>query len=636
MPGYVIANQTLMKPPQTSCLPSWMVAFALLLLTPHAISATILTVENLNDGGLGSLRQVVIDAASGDTIQFAVVGEIVLTGGEMVITKNLSIIGPGATNLSVSGNHASRIFVIGAGKTVSISGLTLRDGHAPDGTPGNNGVSSTYPRVSISPTSGSPGADGGGIYNAGSLTLDSCSLADNQAGAGGAGGAGGYVYYPDRFTGGNGGEGGKGGAIYNLGSVTLTACTLSGNAAGAGGWGGSGSTSYDFGGSGGAGALGGSGGGIYNLGTLTLASCTLSSNVAGAGGAGGPGKAAGSGGGNGGAAGAGGSGGAVYTTTAVALSSCTIADNDAGDGGAGGTGSNFATNGGAGGAGGNGGGICRTSSAAVVSLRNCLTALNSKGAGGAGGILANGSSGSPGAAGAAGSGNDLYGTYTSQTHNLLGQSDGSTGFANGVKSDLVGSSASPLNPVIGPLADNHGPTLTRALLHGSPAVDAGDDTLTGLDQRGYPRKYGAHVDIGAYEWNAASFSAPTVEAASGTVLNDAVTFFSSIALSTTVNPNGLDASVHIQYGLTTAYGAISSAVTTGYTSVNVPVTITVGALAPGHTYHYRVVAESLAGTSYGPDQTLVTTPAGDMNGDGMVDLNELNQVIQNYRRGVSP
>lgn len=35
---------------------------------------------------------------------------------------------------------------------------------------------------------------------------------------------------------------------------------------------------------------------------------------------------------------------------------------------------------------------------------------------------------------------------------------------------------------------------------GSPALDAGDDTLTGTDQRGRPRRSGTHVDIGAYEF----------------------------------------------------------------------------------------------------------------------------------------
>jgi hypothetical protein len=78
---------------------------------------------------------------------------------------------------------------------------------------------------------------------------------------------------------------------------------------------------------------------------------------------------------------------------------------------------------------------------------------------------------------------------------------------NGSNGDLVGSESIPLNPLLGPLANNGGATLSFALLPGSPAIDAGDDSLTGppanlmFDQRGQPRKSGAHVDIGALEYD---------------------------------------------------------------------------------------------------------------------------------------
>jgi predicted outer membrane repeat protein len=53
---------------------------------------------------------------------------------------------------------------------------------------------------------------------------------------------------------------------------------------------------------------------------------------------------------------------------------------------------------------------------------------------------------------------------------------------------------------IGPLANNGGPTLTHALLPGSLAIDAGDDTACpATDQRGTARPQGAHCDIGSYE-----------------------------------------------------------------------------------------------------------------------------------------
>jgi hypothetical protein len=79
---------------------------------------------------------------------------------------------------------------------------------------------------------------------------------------------------------------------------------------------------------------------------------------------------------------------------------------------------------------------------------------------------------------------------TSGGHNLV--QDGSCSPAS---SDQVVGDAR-----IGPLADNHGPTLTHALLPGSPALDAGDDTACpATDQRGIARPQGAHCDIGSYE-----------------------------------------------------------------------------------------------------------------------------------------
>lgn len=75
---------------------------------------------------------------------------------------------------------------------------------------------------------------------------------------------------------------------------------------------------------------------------------------------------------------------------------------------------------------------------------------------------------------------------------------------------LVGTTASPLDPQLQPLADNGGPTETRALYSLSPAVDAampvgGDPPF---DQRGFTREVGSAPDIGAYETgNLAGYSA---------------------------------------------------------------------------------------------------------------------------------
>jgi hypothetical protein len=96
-----------------------------------------------------------------------------------------------------------------------------------------------------------------------------------------------------------------------------------------------------------------------------------------------------------------------------------------------------------------------------------------------------------------GSAPDVYETVSSQGHNLIGITDGSSGWT---ATDLTGSVASPLNALLGPLANNGGPTQTVALLPGSPAIDAGGDTGPSTDQRGLPRPSGLHFDIGAFEY----------------------------------------------------------------------------------------------------------------------------------------
>jgi len=104
-------------------------------------------------------------------------------------------------------------------------------------------------------------------------------------------------------------------------------------------------------------------------------------------------------------------------------------------------------------------------------------------------------------AGNTGSGSpDVSGSLTSQGHNLIGDGSGGSGF---VATDLVGTSASPVDPKLGPLQDNGGPTQTMALLPGSPAIDAGDNAFAPgpYDQRGpgFPRVVNGKIDIGAFE-----------------------------------------------------------------------------------------------------------------------------------------
>lgn len=116
---------------------------------------------------------------------------------------------------------------------------------------------------------------------------------------------------------------------------------------------------------------------------------------------------------------------------------------------------------------------------------------------------------------------------TSLGHNFDG--DGTSGFMDGVNGDIVGDSGTPKFALLGPLADNGGLTATHALLLGSPAIDAGDDSAApGIDQRDNSRTGpeadgdgddAAISDIGAFEvlkylvYSAADTGAGTLRAA---------------------------------------------------------------------------------------------------------------------------
>ena len=88
-----------------------------------------LFVTSSADSGPGSLRAAVLSAPSGSTIQFASsVHDITLTSGQIDIATNLDIKGPGASSLSINGNHASRVFDISNNAIVAIDQLTITSG----------------------------------------------------------------------------------------------------------------------------------------------------------------------------------------------------------------------------------------------------------------------------------------------------------------------------------------------------------------------------------------------------------------------------------------------------------------------------------------------------------------------------
>lgn len=299
--------------------------------------------------------------------------------------------------------------------------------------------------------------------------------------SGGAIGLSGSVGSADNKDGGNGSEA-RGGGLYNTANVTLTNCSFRSNLA----TGGSGGEAYSDGGRGGSGAPG-RGGAIYNEGTAILIQCTFYNNAAAGGNAG---NAANSGLEGNGGDGAAGEGGAIYNTGDLGMVNCTFVKNYS-RGGYGGAGL-------VGGSGGNasGGGIFEGSG--TTSILNTVVALNTLNPGPGSGNLQEGGAAPDGAA----LGPDCFGSIESLGHNLIGITDGSTGWK---ATDIRGTSLKPLDPAVGGYGSYPGNAIV--FLIDSPAIDAGDDSVLNqpyaleTDARGRPRKLGAHVDIGAYEFD---------------------------------------------------------------------------------------------------------------------------------------
>jgi hypothetical protein len=201
---------------------------AVAALEERRLLSTLTVTSNYDGGGIGdgTLRGEILAAApSGDTIVFApsLNGQtITLTNGQLEIDKSLTIQGPGASLLAVSGNNVSRVFQVG--QTATISGLTVEGGNAT--------YDPNYPAI------------GGGILNRDTtLTLSGCVVTGNYATT---------TRTPS-----------EGGGIANLrgATMTLSGCTVTGNVSGYDDWG------------------AGEGGGIYNDGTMTLSGCTVTRNT---------------------------------------------------------------------------------------------------------------------------------------------------------------------------------------------------------------------------------------------------------------------------------------------------------------------------------------------------------------------
>ena len=209
-----------------------------------------------------------------------------------------------------------------------------------------------------------------------------------------------------------------------------------------------------------------SGGGIYNLGTLTISDSTVSHNTAQF------------------------VGGGIRNRGELSLINATISGNRTEEAGAG------------------------ISSDATLSVTNSTVTDNRTASRGGGGIWTRFSgttelintivANNP-------SGGDCSGAVTSDGHNL--DSDNTCNLTH--PADLPS-----VDPLLGPLEDHGGPTLTHALLPGSPAIDAGDDGATSVtDQRGIVRPQVAATDIGAYEFELPNTPPLAADDAVGTAIN---------------------------------------------------------------------------------------------------------------------
>jgi hypothetical protein len=456
------------------------------------------TVTNLADAGPGSLRDALATTPAGGTVDFqpGLSGTITLTSATLAITQDVTIAGPGAGVITVSGNNLLQVFNIPPAVTVTMSGLTIANGNNSTG-------------------------NGGGIANSGVLALAGCAVSNNSAGSFSAG----YLYGGGIFNSGTvtitdatfaGNAGMSGGGIYNAGTLTVTASLFSGNSAQGGFEPGNGAgIANDTQGvativrslfsDNSASVFSGDGGGILNDGTMTVMDSTVSGNntagarVAAAGGIGNTGILTiidSTISGNSVTAVFSDSGGGIFNSGTLVINQATISGNSVQGSPAPGSSSPAAA----------GGGLANTGMVTILDSTisgNSAIGVEEMGSPGVGGGIYN-STGTLSiqntilAGNSAFSASDVAGALTSLGHNLIGIGDGGSGYAN---TDLVGTAANPLDPLLGTLQDNGGPTQTMAVLPGSPALAAGAPTDMEWDQRGpgYPRLVNSATDIGAYE-----------------------------------------------------------------------------------------------------------------------------------------
>jgi CSLREA domain-containing protein len=530
-------GQNNVKAPQVLFLTVLLTVLA--AIDTYAAILTVTKTEDTNDGVCDadcSLREAVVAAMPSDIIVFSDLFQtpqtITLTGGVIMLNKNLTVTGTGSSLVNISGNNADRIFWISGGRTVTMSGLTIRDGHVGDqgaafafgggivindggNTLNLSGVEMTN-NYAYNPESGVGRGAAIYAYGMGHISLDNVYLHNNRAGDGAVVSGVSDVDISNTTVADNMCAGLSGDTI-NMSNTTIerntgigvavlhgsiTDCTIRANGSrGISIGGGSSSTitinhstiteNMD--------------GGLTNTGTSTVRDSIISNNLRSGPGAG------------------------IANSGTLYVSNSAIVGNVSGEDGGGirtVTGQLFLTNSTVSG---NiagpvqvavGGGIYSQVDVANPSGRITLTnsTIANNRSSGVGGGLRHDSTNAANIRNTVFAGNtstgtsseDVSGIFISEGINLVANSAGSSGW---IPADLLN-----LDPLLGPLADNGGNTLTHALLICSPAINAGNNSLaidpltmmplTG-DQRGFARFVGGTVDIGAYEYDGATCVSPT-------------------------------------------------------------------------------------------------------------------------------
>jgi predicted outer membrane repeat protein len=341
----------------------------------------------------------------------------------------------------------------GGGIRVPVGALTLSAsrvrlnvaGQPVDGASGGlgGGVFAAAANVISSTVSGNTAfTAGGGVFTTSTAILTNSTVSGNQARLLGGGGILAPTASVFNSTISNNTAAGGVGGGINAATLNLTNSTVSGNTTSAGAGGGIGAATLTATGSTVSGNTAAGSGGGISAAAVNLTNCTVSGNSTTA---------------------AIGGGGGIFAMRGTILNSTIVENFSAADGG----------------------GILWAGGADQIHVKNTIIADNL--------VLT-----------IPEVGQDVSGQFVSDGHNLIGVVNGSTGF--GAAGDQLGSVGDPLDPRLGPLQNNGGPTQTHALLAGSPAIDHGDNSgAPATDQRGVARPRDGDgngskiVDIGAFE-----------------------------------------------------------------------------------------------------------------------------------------